>query len=110
MNIFSKMRIGVIALSLAATAGLTGAASASPWNVKHPARTEVNTRLANQNARIHIARLNGTISAKQAAQLHRNDRRVRHEERMMASMHGGRLTKFQHKLLNKQENAISKKI
>jgi hypothetical protein len=110
MNTSNKVRVGIVALSFAALLGLTGAASASPWTAHHPWRAQVNSRLANQNARIHTARLNGKITLAQARQLHRDDRQVRFEERSMASLHGTHLTKFQHRLLNKQENAISHKI
>jgi hypothetical protein len=110
MRIFSTFRIGVFALSAAILAASLGSASASPWTHNHPWRAQVNNRLALQNARIHFARSSGKITAYQAHKLHREDRTVRREERHMASMNGGHLTKSEHRMLNRQENRVSRHI
>ena len=110
MRIFSAFRIGAFAFSAAVLASSIGSASASPWTHNHPWRAQVNSRLALQNARIHFARSTGQISAFQARKLHRDDRTMRREERLMASMHGGHLTKVEHRVLNRQENRISHRI
>ena len=92
-------------------AGLVGTASAeTTWQKNHPRRTQVNHRLANQNRRIHNDVKNGTLTHGQAAALHREDRQVRHEERAMASQNGGHITQGEDRVLNRQENAISRQI
>lgn len=88
----------------------TGAMAQTQWQKDHPRRTEVNGRLANQNKRINNEVKSGQISKGQAAQLHKNDRQVRQEERDMASQNGGHITKSEQKTLNQQENANSAKI
>lgn len=103
------------ALRCAAVAALTlsfaGIASAQThWEATHPRRDEVNDRLANQNRRIHDEVREGDISRAQAAKLHKDDRQIRHEERMMASQNNGHITKQEQRTLNQQENQVSKKI
>ncbi len=80
------------------------------WQKDHPRRTQVNSRLANQNARIHNQVKNGDLSKGQAAQLHQEDHQVRQEERDMASQNGGHITKSEQHTLNQQENGISQQI
>jgi hypothetical protein len=41
---------------------------------------------------------------------HREDRQVRREERTMASLDGGHITRADQRALNQQENAISRQI
>jgi hypothetical protein len=91
---------------------LAGAAHAdeTQWQKDHPRRTEVNTRLDNQNARIHSEVKEGEMSKAKAAQLHRDDHQIRQEERAMASQNGGHITRQEQKTLNQQENAVSRKI
>jgi hypothetical protein len=97
--------------ALVSFAALVGTASAqTKWQSNHPARTEVNHRLDNRDARIHQDVKNGTLSKSQAASLHQQDHQVRQEERDMASQNGGHLTKQEAGTLNSQENAISKEI
>ena len=96
---------------LVSLAGLAGTASAeSAWQKNHPRRTQVNHRLANQNSRIRQDVKNGTLSKSQARTLHHEDHQVRQEERAMASQNGGHITKSEQKVLNSQENNISKQI
>jgi hypothetical protein len=92
-------------------AGVTASAYAeTAWQKAHPRRTQVNSRLNNQNARIHQEVKNGEISKGQAANLHRQDRQIRGEERAMASQNGGHITKGEQRVLNKQENGVSREI
>jgi hypothetical protein len=92
-------------------AGVVGTASAeTTWQKNHPRRTQVNHRLANQNRRIHNDVKDGTLTKSQAAGLHAEDHQVRQEERDMASQNGGHITKSEQKVLNAQENGISKQI
>ena len=84
--------------------------SAGQWAASHPRRAEVNGRLANQNARIHQEVKEGELSKAQAANLHRQDHQIRTEERAMASMNNGHITKTEQRALNQQENHVSREI
>jgi hypothetical protein len=102
----------LIMTALSATfAGLAGNAFAETnWQKNHPRRTEVNKRLANQNRRIHNDVKDGDMSKAKAAQLHHEDHQVRQEERDMASQNGGHISKPEQRVLNQQENGVSKQI
>jgi len=106
MNIAKSMlSVAVVGISLS---GIAATASANTtWEQNHPRRDQVNSRLNNQDKRIHQDVKNGTLSKGQAAALHKDDRQVRHEERAMASQNGGHITKSEQKVLNQQENGIS---
>ncbi len=80
------------------------------WQKNHPRREEVNNRLNNQNKRIKEEVKEGDMTKAQARKLHREDRQIRKEERLMASQNGGHITKQEQKTLNQQENAVSKQI
>ncbi|CAN0625092.1 conserved exported protein of unknown function [Burkholderia multivorans] len=100
-------------LAIAATlmSVLTGTAFAdTPWQKAHPRREEVNQRLANQNRRIHHEVKEGEMSHARAERLHRDDRKIRQEERDMAVQNGGHITKSEQRVLNQQENAVGNKI
>ncbi len=91
--------------------GLAGSAMAeTQWEKDHPRRDQVNDRLQNQNKRIHREVKEGELNKKQAAKLHRDDRQIRKEERLMASQNGGHITKQEQRTLNQQENAVSRQI
>lgn len=96
------------ALSLACLAA--PAMADTPWQASHPRREEVNSRLANQNARIHQEVKQGEMSHAQAAHLHRADHRIRKQERRMAARHGGHLTRREQTRLNRRQNHISRRI
>ena len=98
----------LMSLSLAGVA--TSALAETKWEQNHPRRDQVNDRLANQNRRINKEVAEGEVSKGQAAQLHKQDRQIRREERLMASQNGGHITKQEQKTLNQQENAVSQKI
>jgi hypothetical protein len=93
---------------LATVAG--NAVAATRWENHHPRRDQVNDRLEKQNGRIHREVKEGELSKSQAAKLHREDHQIRQEERDMASQNGGHITKSEEKVLNQQENAVSKQI
>jgi chromatin segregation and condensation protein Rec8/ScpA/Scc1 (kleisin family) len=80
------------------------------WAQTHPRRHEVNSRLANQNDRIHDKVEDGKMSKGEAAKLHHEDHQVRQEERDMASQNHGHITKSEQRTLNQQENHISRQI
>ena len=92
------------------TAFAAGETMDTNWQKNHPRREQVNERLANQNKRINKEVKEGDLTKVQAAKLHKTDRQIRLEERLMASQSGGHLTKQEQKTLNQQENAVSQKI
>jgi transposase len=47
---------------------------------------------------------------REAQALHREDHRIRHEERKMASLNGGHITRGEQRVLNQQENRVSRQI
>jgi len=96
---------GAFAASISA-----GALAATKWEKEHPRRAEVNGRLAHQDKRINKDVKEGKLTPAQAHQLHKEDRQIRHEERAMASQNGGHITKQEQRVLNRQENAVSKQI
>jgi len=104
------------ALTVAAfTLSVSGFAAAAfadetQWQKDHPRRTEVNSRLANQDKRINNEVKSGEISKAQAKQLHKEDHAIRQEERTMASTNNGHITKSEQHALNQQENQVSKQI
>jgi len=101
----------LIAITTALVAGVGGSANAeTQWQKNHPRRAEVNARLKNQNKRINQGAKEGELSKRQAAKLHREDNQIRQEERDMASQNGGHIRKSEQKVLNQQENAVSKQI
>jgi hypothetical protein len=101
----------ILAASAVMLGGLVGTASAeTTWQKNHPRRAQVNHRLAHQHRRIHQDVKNGTMTRGQAATLHREDHQVRQEERDMASQNGGHITKPEARVLNAQENGISRQI
>ena len=100
----------VAVMTLFASAVASSAMAETQWEKNHPRRDQVNDRLDNQNKRIHQEVKEGDMSKTKAATLHKEDRHVRKEERVMASQNGGHITKKEQKTLNHQENAISKQI
>lgn len=104
-KMLSALLVSVLAL------GAAGSSFAeTQWQKTHPRRTEVNDRLANQNRRIHQEVREGEMSKQKAAQLHKEDRQIRQEERGMASQNGGHITKQEQRTLNQQENGVSRQI
>ncbi|HEV3422982.1 MAG TPA: hypothetical protein VG105_04195 [Paraburkholderia sp.] len=104
-----------VAYKLAAIAALVlsfaGTASAQTnWNATHPRRAEVNHRLATQDRRIHQEVREGEMSHAEAAKLHRDDHKIRQEERDMASQNGSHITRREDYALNQQENRASRQI
>jgi uncharacterized protein HemX len=106
-----SVRSVTVAVTLAVLTAVASTASAeTTWQKNHPRRTQVNHRLNNQDKRIHNDVKNGTLTKGQAASLHKDDHQVRQEERDMASQNGGHISKPEQKVLNQQENGISKQI
>ena len=100
----------LMAVSIAMAYAPHADAAESRWDKHHPRRDQVNDRLAHQDARIHHEVKEGDMTHAQAASLHAQDHAIRTEERAMASQNNGHITKREQKVLNKQENAVSKEI
>jgi hypothetical protein len=75
-----------------------------------PRRDQVNDRLGNQDRRINRERRAGEITGSQAKTLHTEDHQIRQEERTMASQNGGHITRGEQRVLNQQENGVSRQI
>ncbi len=103
--IFMKAKIFLIAL-----VACVGISTTSFAQVAHPRRAEVNTRLRNQDRRIHKEVKDGEISKAKAAELHARDHSIRTTERYDASKDGGHITKAEQRRLNRRENNVSKAI
>lgn len=88
----------------------TSAMAETKFEKTHPARDQVNDRLAKQDKRIHREVKEGDMSKQKAERLHKADHKIRQEERDMAAQNGGHITKQEQKTLNQQENGVSKKI
>jgi len=108
-SVHSAVALAALAVSLSGFAA-SAMADETQWQKDHPRRTEVNSRLANQDKRIHQERKEGEITKAQAQKLHAEDHAIRQEERTMASTNGGHITKAEQRALNQQENQVSKQI
>ena len=105
------LKTAAFVLSFAVLGSTVSAAFAeTQWERNHPRRDQVNDRLANQNHRINHELKEGEITKQPARQLHREDHGIRQEERDMAKMNGGHITKGEQKVLNQQENGVSRQI
>jgi len=105
-----KFTIGVALVAAVAAGTAAQVMAETKFQKNHPRREQVNKRLANQNRRIHQERKEGEMTPQQAHKLHREDRQIRQEERDMASQNGGHITKSEQRVLNQQENAVSRQI
>ena len=96
--------------ALLAAAGLAvvapTAAVAGNWGAHHLRRQQVNNRLQNLNRKIRQERREGDLSNAQAHSLRKEDRTIRAEERDMAKLDKGHITKSDQKVLNQQENEL----
>ena len=99
----------IAVLGVFATAA-TSSYAETTWQKNHPRREQVNNRLENQHDRIKQEVKEGEMSKGKAARLHKEDKRIRQEERAMAAQNGGHITKLEQKTLNQQENAVSRQI
>ena len=103
-------RSAMLLVSVLGLSVCTSAMAETAWQKAHPRRTEVNHRLERQNVRIDKQVHSGTITHQQAHTLHKQDQQIRQEERDMASQNNGHITKSERKVLNQQENGVSKDI
>ena len=108
MNRSFKVVTAVAITSLGATA--TSAFAGTSWERHHPRRDQVNDRLEHQNARINRELREGELTRGQAHRLRMEDRTIRNEERAMARFNHGHITRGEQRLLNQQEDAVSRQI
>jgi hypothetical protein len=90
--------------------GTMGAASAETWNQAHPARAEVNHRLAHENMRIRHDLRTGKITFHQARVMRHELRMIRANERLDARFDRGHITRPEDRALNQDENGVSRQI
>ena len=105
----AKTVLTTIMAAIIAAASLNAAAD-SQLDKNHPFRDKANNPLLNQDKRINKAVGAGGMSHQQAHRLHRQDTRIRQEERTTANQDSGRINQREQSSLNKQENRISQKI
>ncbi|HUA56457.1 MAG TPA: hypothetical protein VMB81_30015 [Candidatus Sulfotelmatobacter sp.] len=110
MTRFGNLMMAGAAAFVLATGFSASAFADTPWQQSHPRREEVNNRLGYQYHRINQEYREGEISRGRDAYLHREDRQVRGEERLMARQDGGHITRVDQRALNQQENRISRQI
>ena len=108
-NRYKALQLVFVAAALLASTAAFGQEE-TQWQKDHPRRNEVNQRLNNQNQRIDQGEKSGQLSPGQARQLHREDHKMRKEERNMAAKDGGHITRRDQAKLNRQENRTSKQI
>ena len=108
----TPLKAALLALGLAtAMVGAAGTASAAtPWQRHHEGRVEINHRLAHQHHRMVRKVLAGEMSVKKARMIRAEDRRIRAQERFLASRHHGHLTRLERRHLNREENRVSRQI
>ena len=105
-----KRSIFLITMTLALTGAAFVSSADAGWRTSHPRRAEVNARLNNQAHRIRQERKEGELTARQAADLHAEDRGIRAQERFDASQNGGHVTRAEQVQLNHEENRVSHQI
>ena len=119
LKMYAMVVIGLIVMAMGATQCYAqddtqnttpSAAQKAAWKQNHPRRAQVNQRLKNQNKRINQGVKKGTLTPAEAAQLKTEDKQIRQEEKTMASMDNGHITKADQTALNQQENAVSKQV
>ena len=109
MSRISKLAVLAIGTVLIGASTLSASAE-TQWERNHPRRDQVNDRLENQSRRINREYREGELAPWQARALHREDRAIRNEERVMASFNHGHITRAEQRALNQQENVVSRQI
>lgn len=105
-----RTTLALLAAVTAAGAFSTQAMAETAWQKHHPVRVHDNQRIANQNRRITQEVKEGEMTHKQAHALRADDRKIRQEERDMASQNGSHLTRADQRVLNQQLNENSRDI
>jgi hypothetical protein len=78
--------------------------------VQHSSTNEVNARERAQQKRIGEGVENGSLTAGEAARLERKEAGVNREVSGMRQVNGGRLTPAEHRVVNRQQNRVSRQI
>ena len=108
MRLNKNLTAALLGTALAVVA--VGTASANPFNAWHPRRAEVNERLQRQDHRITRDYRDGSISARQADQLRREDHDIRDQERFYGRNDGSHISYGEQAQLNREENGTSRQI
>lgn len=114
----TRSRLFVALAAFASLAGGMGAAqsasaadiAARPWAMHHPRQAQILHREHHQLVRIHRERAEGRITRGQAHAMAAETRAIGREERADARAHGGRITRHEHRMLNREMNAQSRTI
>jgi hypothetical protein len=75
-----------------------------------PAAAQINQRKENQQDRIANGVASGELTAGEAARLEKKESNLNKEEKLMRSENGGKLTTADRKVLNQQQNSLSRQI
>ena len=110
MNVKKNALLVAMGLIMACSAAATGASAETRWDEHHPRQHQVLARVAHQEHRIAVERRDGRIGPVRAHRLHAADTRILRQERREARLNGDRLTKAQHRQLNREENRVSRRI
>lgn len=103
-----KTLLGTLALGALLIA--SAAQAQTPWERAHPRRAQVLHRTHHLNHRIGQERREGELTASQAHALQQQVHATQLEQRHMAQLNGGYITRAQQTGLNQQQNAISRKV
>jgi len=98
--------LGVVMAGSAATASF----AETPFQAAHPRRAEVAHRIAVQQHRIRVARVEGLISPRKAAYLHRKERLIHDQARLDAERHHGHITRREQVALNHREDHVNREL
>jgi hypothetical protein len=90
--------------------GPSQSSSSGDWGIDHPRRDEVNHRLWDLSQRIEQELEKGKLTPDQARQLRQELSGIRGEERTMAKLDHGHITRAEQKALNQEENAVRRQI
>jgi len=99
----------IVYCSAALVALILPAAAQTSNPPAHPPAT-INQRKENQQDRIANGVASGQLTAGEAANLEKKESNLNKEEKLMRSEDGGKLTGADRKVLNQQQNALSKQI
>jgi hypothetical protein len=99
----------IVYCSAALVALILPAAAQTSNPPAHPPAT-INQRKENQQDRIANGVASGQLTAGEAANLEKKESNLNKEEKLMRSEDGGKLTGTDRKVLNQQQNALSKQI
>jgi hypothetical protein len=106
VTLSKSLRIASVAVAIAMFAGIT-AASAGTSAQPQPRGAEVSHRLAKHSHRISHEVRKGKIAHAGIRNFHMRNRMVRKDGHIMASKHGGKITKTEGRSSNQQKNGTS---